>query len=343
MKKLLFYCLIACATLSACSKIYDDSIHRNVLQGIRIDSASLNMFVGEKRQIPIVTNPSNFSLDSLKLQSSDTSVLQISQTGLLSALSEGTSIVTVSDLHSTRSASVEIKVTDPTPDSLAVGLIAYYTFDNSAADSSGNNNNGTIHNVFPTTDRNNKPNAAYQFNGTSSYITVDDKHALRLNNTDFTLNMWVKMDSYIAASGSCILSKNKGAYQQGWNCSVVGTDNHDGAAAGNLFYNVSGGTDPFAAGNMVIDTAAWHMLTVSYELAKEEVSLYVDGILDSKVRIIPTPNANTDAKLHIGNNSLLDLNEFANPYFFHGKIDDIRIYNRKISDPGIVDLYHRDN
>lgn len=291
----------------------------------------------------MVTNPSNFSPDSLKLYSSDTAVLSVTRTGLLTAKSEGTSTVTVSNLDSTKYASVVITVTDPTPDSLAVGLIAYYKFNNNAADSSGNSNHGTTNNVYPTTDRNNKPEAAYQFNGTSSHITINDTEALRLHNTDFTLNMWVKLDSYIAASGSSLLSKNQGAYQNGWNCSIVGTANHDGASPGNLFYNVSGGLDPFAAGYMTIDTASWHMLTITYDLAKKQISLYIDGILDSKVQEIPTPNANTDAKLHIGNNSLLDLDQYANPYFFHGKIDDIRIYNRKISDAGIVDLHTRDD
>lgn len=344
MKKLIFYALFACTAFTACNKIYDDSIHRNVLEGIRIDSTSLKMFIGEKRQIPLVTTPANFSLDSLRLYSSDTAVLKISKTGLISALAEGTSRVTVSNLDSTKSASVVVTVVDPNPDSLLVGLIAYYPFNNNTlVDESGNNNHGTAHNVFPTTDRNNKAESAYQFNGTSSHITINDTEALRLNNTDFTLNMWVKLDSYIEASGSSLLSKNAGPYQQGWNCSIVGTTNQDGASPGNLFYNVSGGTDPFAAGNMVIDTASWHMLTITYELGKKEISLYLDGVLDSHVREIPTPNPNTSAKLHIGNNSLLDINEWANPYFFHGKIDDIRIYNRKISAPGIVDLYNRDN
>ncbi|RVU01863.1 hypothetical protein EOD41_07860 [Mucilaginibacter limnophilus] len=332
MKKLLFLAMLAFAALSSCSKVFDETSHRNLLEGIYIDSASLHMVVGEQRQIPMVTNPSTFPLDSLKLYSSDISVLTISNTGLLTALREGQSTITVSDLDSTTSVSVQVTVSKATPDSLTVGLVAFYPLNNdSAADSSGNGHNGTAFDLISTTDRHNTPDAAYQFNGQTSHIVIDDSQALRLSNTDFTLNMWVKVDSYIAASGSSLLSKNTGAFQQGWNCSIVGTDNHDGAYAGNLFYNVSGGPDPFAVGNVVIGTEGWHMLTITYELEKQQISLYIDGILDSYVRSIPTPNPNTAAKLHIGDNSLLDVDPWANAYNFHGKLDDISIYNRKLT------------
>ena len=334
---LLFVGIIA--AFASCTKIYDDSIHRNILQGISLDSTSVNMYVGEERQMSVVTRPSDYSLDSLKWHSSDTAVLSITNKGFVTAKAEGTSTVTISDLDSTVSVRLFVTVTKPMPDSLEIGLLAYYPFNGSVADSSGNNYNGTAFNILPTTDRFNKPTGAYQFNGTSSYITIDDSQALRLNNTDFTLSMWVKLDTYIAESGSSLLSKNIGANQQGWNCSIVGTDNHDGAAAGNLFYNVSGGLDPFAVGDAVVDTVGWHLLTITYELETKKISLYVDGMHDADVTEIPTPNPAVAAKLHIGNNSYLDVNPLAKPYYFHGKMDDIRIYNRRLTGYEISKLY----
>ncbi|GAA4333965.1 hypothetical protein GCM10023149_41040 [Mucilaginibacter gynuensis] len=317
--------------------MYDDTDHRNVLKNIEL-SDTLNMFVGESRQIQVVTNPSNYSFDSLRFRSSDTAVLSISKKGLLTALKEGVSVLTISNLDNTVSVNAQITVTAPEPDSLTIGLIAYYPFNNTVKDSSGNDNDGTAHNITFTPSRSGNSKAAY-FDGLSSYIAIKDNNVLRLNNTDFTLNIWVNLDSYINASGSSMLSKNTGAYQNGWNCSIVGTNNHDGGSPGNLFYNVSGGLDPFAVGTLQIDTAKWYMLTITYELSKQKVGLYINGVLDANVLNIPTPNANTNAMLHIGNNSLTDIDPFAIQYFFKGYMDDIRIYNRKLSASEIVKLH----
>lgn len=230
----------------------------------------------------------------------------------------------------------------PTPvDSLKVGLLAYYPFNNNAHDESGNGNNGTAFNVTGIADRNGTANAAAQFDGTSSYITVNDNTGLRLDSTDFTINYWVSLDQYSSLSGSAILTKNNGPSQNGWNCSITGTGNVDpgtgGVNYGHAFYNVSGGGDPFVIGNAVMPTAHWSMVTVVYTLSKHRIAFYVNGALDNIAFNIPSPNANTSVKLYIGKNSY-NLNSTPD-YFLQGKLDDIRIYNRELSTNLIHKLY----
>lgn len=346
MRKLVFLsalflvALTSIIGITSCQKIYDPVTHRDRLQSILLSTDTLNMYVGETRQLPLSTTPADYHLDSLKLKSSDSTVLSISSSGLLTAKKVGLATITISNLTNTISISGLVTVTAPKPDSLKMGLIAWYPFNNNAADSSGNGNNGTIFNVSSTTDRHGNANSAYYFDGATSYITVDDNAALRLSNTDFTLNMWVNPDSYTALSGSALLSKNSGAYGQGWNCSIVGYGNQDGAGLGVPFYNVSGGADPFAAGNNRIDTVKWSMLTITYQVSKQKITFYINGVFDSSVVNIASPNAQTTAKLHIGNNSLVDIPTAGAPnYFLKGKLDDIRIYNRIISTSEINKLY----
>jgi hypothetical protein len=69
----------------------------------------------------------------------------------------------------------------------------------------------------------------------------------------------------------------------------------------------------------------------------------VNGIFDKSATGIPTPNAQTTAKLHIGNNSLTDIDQSANPYFIEGSLDDIRIYDRLLPLDQIGKLYKRAN
>ena len=72
------------------------------------------------------------------------------------------------------------------------GLVAAYSFDEgagtTAADSSGNANNGTIGSATWTT--NGVYGDALIFNGTSSFVTVNDSPSLHLN-TGMTLEAWV--------------------------------------------------------------------------------------------------------------------------------------------------------
>ncbi|RYE11949.1 MAG: hypothetical protein EOP51_32415, partial [Sphingobacteriales bacterium] len=289
---LLFVAIIA----SSCSKVYQDEIHSDLLKGISVDSTSLNMLVGEQRQIPITTNPANYSLDSLNWISSDTAVLYINNTGLITARSAGTSTVTISSkLDTTLSATVLVTVTEMPVDSLQAGLVAYYPFNNSAADSSGNNYNGTAFDVLPTTDRHNNTDAAFQFNGSSSYITVDDADALRLHDTDFTLNAWVKLDDYSPTNCSMIFSKRVSGYNTGWTWGMAGTG---GTVPAGVSIFGPGGAGINAVGSVSIDVEKWHMVTCVYKLSANEMLTYIDGVYDNTSHNISPPNALITATLY---------------------------------------------
>ena len=111
--------------------------------------------------------------------------------------------------------------TPPTVDSLKIGLIAYYPFNNSAADLSGNNNNGTAYNVTSVTNRKGIANSAYYFKGdTNSYIVVKDNASLRLTDIDYTINLWVKIDTFSANYGDLILTKRFAAQTTGMTLSL---------------------------------------------------------------------------------------------------------------------------
>ncbi len=235
-------------------------------------------------------------------------------------------------------------------DPVKVGLIAYYPFDGSANDASGNGNNGITYGVIPAKDRFGRANSAYYFDGQTSFIQVKDNQKLRLDSTSFTINYWVNLNQYIELSGSAILQKNNGPYQNGWNTSITGTRFRFNGSLnyGHPFYNVSGSDDPFAFGDGVIPIGKWTMVTIiyNYSLAKEQMSFYINGALNNVYTNeptfnIPTPNANTSVDLFIGKNSY---NGNGTPsYFFNGMLDDIRIYNRILNNAEIQKLYNATN
>ena len=162
---------------------------------------------------------------------------------------------------------VNTKTVIPPVDSLKSNLIAFYPFSfDSAVDSSGYGNNGTIYNITSVPDRFGKLNSAFYFDGTDSYVDIAHTNALRLNSTVFSINYWVNLDEYINVSGSVVLSKNNGPNQNGWNTSITGYGFVYGVPNnyGHAFYNVSGGSDPFGYSSMTIPTNKWTMVTVLF-------------------------------------------------------------------------------
>jgi len=237
------------------------------------------------------------------------------------------------------------KTHNPTPvvDSLKIGLIAYYPFNyDSAVDSSGNHNDGTIYNITSVPDRFGKANSAYYFNGENSYIVVKDNQALRLANTDYTINSWVNLQEYDSSYGSVIVDKRGLGSSNGWLDGIAGYADltNSVGAYGIITYLVSGGTDPGAIGKKVVPLNGWHMITVSFNNQSKQISLYVDGVLDTVTDNMPTPSNSTATDMYIGTDSQDFLNGNITSYFLKGNLDDIRIYNRQLKISDIQKLFN---
>jgi len=338
MKRLFYLFILAAFSLTACKKDLGGSNEK--LQAILLGKDTLKMWVGEVRQINFRTNPSDFDTTSFVWNSSDPSVISVTNLGKITALKTGTSKVSVSNQANTLSVSCQITVV-PLIDSLKLGLIAYYPFNGSAADSSGNFNDGIIHGATPTTNRFGTPNSAYLFDGATNYITVNDNFPLRLSNTDYTINSWVNMSAYNSSYGSIILSKRGLGSSNGWLYGVAGALDltNSVGAEGIITFNVSGGDDPYAKGKTAITLNTWHMVTILFKNSVNKISIYIDGVLDSETSGMPSPSKDTGTDLYIGTDSQDMLNGGITNYFMNGKIDDIRIYKRLLKPSDIQKLY----
>ncbi|MCP4119753.1 MAG: hypothetical protein GY737_31010 [Desulfobacteraceae bacterium] len=213
------------------------------------------------------------------------------------------------------------------------GLVAYYPFDGDAKDKSGNKNNGTVHGAILTEDRFGNANSAYYFDGIDDYITVLDSLDLRLNNTDFTLSAWIYETNRNSSYQDAILVKRGYGNQNGWFWSIRGSLDYELDDIGKAHYHVSGGYDPSAKSTQKIVLNSWTHLLVKYRCDDQTINIYINGVLDNTVYSIPSPNPTNASKLMIGADS--HVNETDRKYHFHGKIDDIAIYNRALSEEEI--------
>jgi len=310
-------------------------------------SDTLNMYVGQTRTLPITLTPSDYHLDSLKFKSSDTTITTISTSAIVKAKKIGTSTISVSNLTNTISVSTLVTVVAAAPvDSLKLALLAYYPFNNSAADLSGNGNDGVATNVLPTTDRFGNSNAAYYFNSSggadSSWVVVKDNPALRLSGTDFTINTWVKPTQYNSNYGAIIIDKRGHVSNACWIVGMTGKFDYYPSISGTGVPYLAGSDAtgyPVLAGTAPLDTTKWHMITTVYTVSNHKATLYIDGVFNSSVSNIPTSGVNNNADIYIGKDNPVDFGGD----FFQGKINDIRIYNRAISVNQIIILYNATN
>lgn len=209
-------------------------------------------------------------------------------------------------------------------DSVKNGLVACYSFDGNANDLTGNGNNGVVNGAILTADRFGNQNSAYKFNGNGDFILVPDSP--RLNPTALTVSVWINVSS--SSIPMDIVSKDGESSERQYllMSNGVGFRAHIGDANGN--FNYSDGQIPILAGN-------WYHLVQTYD--GTSLRMYVNGQYESSATInIASGGVTTSAQpVRIGGGAPNDDLQL----WFNGAIDDVRIYDRTLSETEIEQLY----
>lgn len=189
-------------------------------------------------------------------------------------------------------------------------LIAYYPLDNSAADLSGNGNNGTINGPIAASDRFSDANKAMSFDGIDDFISTPD---LGVQPTNITLSAW-----FYYADGAGIGTHQ--IFEIAGSSALAIFDNQ----LQTVFNTVEQG---FLAPATQVTPDEWHLATLTYD--GTTFRSYLDGVLFNTV-------TNT---LAYGPGTVVNIGKASDVSFFDGSIDDIRIYNRALSDVEVDELY----
>ena len=204
------------------------------------------------------------------------------------------------------------------------GLVAYYPFNGNANDQSGNGNHGTVNGATLTSDRNGVENSSYLFD--NSNISIENQFYNNGYET-YTINIW-------------FLTNNPSKTMQ---C-LLNTTPHDGEGIG---YNHENALNTFSHGKnsnvsqhlwdifssnpfgFQVQENMWYMITIVKNSGN--YSYYVNKSLDkTSTTSLTAENQNTG--LIFGSTSL-------GSEFLSGKLDDIGIWNRVLSEQEIQNLY----
>jgi len=204
------------------------------------------------------------------------------------------------------------------------GLIGYWPFNGNANDESGNGNNGSVNNAaLLTTDRYGNSNNAYYFDGTdNSDIDVPSSNNLNITN-DITISFWIFSNSN--SGEKHIIDRDLCGFNNDWRILQLNNSVHWSSGVS--------GSDQFVSVSLIANQ--WNFI-----VAKREGNLFTLTINDS----FSSPSQMTLNNSSFGNNS--------SPIFFGdavcnspsqnnflGKLDDVGIWNRALSQQEITDLF----
>lgn len=213
------------------------------------------------------------------------------------------------------------------------GLVAYYPFNGNANDESGNGNNGANSGAVLTNDRLGNINSAYIFDGSQSKIVISHSSTLSIQNS-ITISAWINGQTNII-NGTII---SKGIESQYWNYGM-GIYNSKPQ-----FNNTNFGLGV----QKLINPNEWHNIVITIDSINNFMHFYVDGISYSPIYNFTNNtiinnfnnliNSCCNSSITIGRN-----NGGSGGAAFNGKIDDIGIWNRALTQDEITNLYYADS
>ena len=215
------------------------------------------------------------------------------------------------------------------------------------ADGSGNGNTGTlVGDASPSTmwvaDRFGNAGKALHFNGTSQYVKVSDANSLDVTG-DITIAAWVKPEE-IKTQDVVKKAVTTGTTVNGYELDLstnTGTTCAPGTnpcAFGR--FNQASSVDTYRINSLTTYSAAdpWTLYAVTYTAADNTLRIYRNGILSNSRVVSGLTIGSNDSFLGFG--AQLTGSAPAGERFFHGFLDDIRIYKRALSAAEIKALYN---
>lgn len=216
-----------------------------------------------------------------------------------------------------------------------IGLVGYWSFNGNANDSSPNANNGTVNGATLTTDRFGNADSAYSFNGISNYIRINN--ALLPNTpTSYSISLWYNTQNFTSQNGNprmLISDRNTGLSSYKYTIYLSTT----GHLLGGAIYNGTGISGNGVTGDAGVNNN-WHNAIFIYDTSIATLYLYIDGSL------VNTSTNVTHWSSGANPTNIGYWNGFVGASgFFDGKIDDIGIWNRALTQEEITSLYYAEN
>ncbi|MEC8395484.1 MAG: LamG domain-containing protein, partial [SAR324 cluster bacterium] len=209
-------------------------------------------------------------------------------------------------------------------DFLKDGLIAFYPLDGNTNDIHGTNAGITEGEITWSTDRYNRENKSFRFDGENDYLIVQDNDSLT-SSTELTISIWFKKES----GNSWMALVGKGSSDSNEEYTLLTKDNQ-------VYFDVGGISGPYIQEEVMIPPNEWQHITATHT-REESISIlrvYLNGQDVGGITAGDTlvPNENNSYPLTIGS-------RFNPSSLLKGEIDSVRIYGKAMNSNEVASLY----
>ncbi len=206
------------------------------------------------------------------------------------------------------------------------GLVGWWPFNGNANDESGNGNNGTVNGATLTTDRNGSANEAYSFDGVDDFIRVVNNSNLQLSN--WSISTWIKPNAFNASDANYIVGKGDDFDQGNYSVHFKSISQKARTSATGV-----GPSSLYIDSQTNLNLGTWCNIVGSWD--GTSMRIYVNGILENSIVNPSFVQGSNIQDLFFG--TMAASSTF--PYWYNGKIDDIGIWNRDLTQQEITQLY----
>ena len=222
------------------------------------------------------------------------------------------------------------------------GLVGWWGFNGNAQDGSGNGNHGTVNGATLITDRFGNQNSAYNFDGINfNHIEIPSDSSLDLVN-DFSISCWFNsnlMYNQPATVRSILMKVGDGVgmpngYTYGIWGGIAGTNSQVGVVNFQAQPHYTSITYPNnSSGHVSINT--WYNYIVTYTKNDSTLKYYINNVVVDVKHLNFNIGFNNNP-LWIGSQPSIH----SSTKTFDGKLDDIGIWNRALTQQEITILYN---
>ncbi len=209
---------------------------------------------------------------------------------------------------------------------LTDGLMAYYPFNGNANDASGNSFNGAPFDVTLTSDRFGTAGGAYAFNGSDSVVTVGQLASTNLSA--LTMSAWIKPAVVPSVQGT-VISK--------WAAFASSLADYNLVLFSDMTMELGNGRHGSAQGLVTTNSLVvgqWQHVVATIDPSGMGTIL-INGVVRAKRSVSPLVAPGTEpvriGEIVTATGSVVDS--------FNGSIDDVRLYNRALSETEVQQLY----
>ena len=211
-------------------------------------------------------------------------------------------------------------------------LVGYWDFNENTNDKSTYNNDGTLNGAQSTTG---KYSNAIRFNSDGDYLLINDSASMDFEKSRGTIELWLYP-----------FDKASGVYQRlvvdssfwGPESPYAGIELAIQPSGNLYFYPAEGGGDNYNLVTDPLNDNEWQHLAVTWDYSTKEVLIYINGVNQSfAVENVP---ANWDTIAQTDDWYIGGANIDTGLGFFNGIIDEVRIWNRTLSEEEIRASYN---